>query len=517
MGDKKDYLYNAMIYAWAKNKSPIAVQRAKRWFHNAENESIATTVTYNTMMHAYAGKDNMNSADCLEAERIFFRMIDRGVKPSNTTYSALMSIWSSVGDIHGVKKVLEWFKRHSEQSKYDPLIQVTNREYNIALIAVSKLVQLDMDLVRRARNIYREMLNSDNADIRPTTVTYGAMIKILSNSPLRNAWREALALLKDSIYLVRDDTDFNLDGLKPSGHAFSSVLNAMSNASSSNPEIAISADELMSLFNEVQDSYGLSMHPTILQNLMKVFSRSKNANAGKLAEKWIRHYQFFLEDSPDLSNRERLTMQQSYRMAIEALAGTSARFPDALQRALSLYAQAPTFIRENAYVMLAVIKVAANTKTIAGLETVEEFINQIDMTLEVSKKYTDDQVEYFKNIGRYYLMVSYAKNDQPCFDDATALFDIQQSTGTLSEGLVLRYLTCAKKHLKTEVERDEAIQRIFASSIKFGVLSEKILEVIKSLISDKSLASMQIPPVIPKTWKMNVNNKRRRSMNNNRH
>ena len=158
MGDKKDYLYNAMIYAWAKNKSPIAVQRAKRWFHNAENESIATTVTYNTMMHAYAGKDNMNSADCLEAERIFFRMIDRGVKPSNTTYSALMSIWSSVGDIHGVKKVLEWFKRHSEQSKYDPLIQVTNREYNIALIAVSKLVQLDMDLVRRARNIYREML-----------------------------------------------------------------------------------------------------------------------------------------------------------------------------------------------------------------------------------------------------------------------------------------------------------------------------------------------------------------------
>ena len=87
LGEKDDYLHNAMIYAWARNESDLAFERAKWWFEKAETSSIATPVTYNTMMHVYSDRAKTDRDACVEVEKLFDQMKHKGIEPSNTTYS----------------------------------------------------------------------------------------------------------------------------------------------------------------------------------------------------------------------------------------------------------------------------------------------------------------------------------------------------------------------------------------------------------------------------------------------
>lgn len=213
---KDDYLYNAMIHAWGKNRSEIAEDRAKWWFHSAESHSAATTITYNTMMYFYAERASMDLAACSSAEDIFYRMLSQGIKPSSTSYSTIMSIWSKLNDpVESVNKVCYWYDLLRERCRNDKTITITHRECNMVLMAMSKLKSVDPVTLKKARAIYRMMQNSPDVNIRPTTVTFGAMIKTLASTPIKNSWREAKAMILKSIEESREDIGVNLDGLRP--------------------------------------------------------------------------------------------------------------------------------------------------------------------------------------------------------------------------------------------------------------------------------------------------------------
>ena len=491
MGDKEDYLHNAMIYAWAKNTTDVSLDKAKWWFHAAEQESIATAVTYNTMMHAYSNNENISRNDCIEAENIFFRMVERGINPSNTSFSSLMSIWSKLGNEEGTDKVLEWFERHQENSLIDPASNLTNREFNITLISISKLRNIDGALVKKAREIYRKMKNSSNTDIRPTTVTFGSMIKILSKSPLRNSWREAVSLLEDCIKNPREDEGFNLDGAKPSGHAFSSIFNAMSNASPHNPQVAISADKLMSLFEEIKDEYNLTLHPSITQNLIRVFSRSKHSDSGILAEKWLHRSLPLLHDRKNMTSSDEVRMQQIYRMAIEAWIPSKQK-RDTLYQAESLFQSAPNIVKENPYVLMGIAKVASLNKSPESLAKTKLFVASMRENVYKSERYGRNDEKYFDHIGRFTLMTACANSEESCFDLATEIFNEQSKCGDLQEGLILRYIQCIKNFSMIESFLDEHIKRVFHVAVDQKQLTNPVLSSIRSIASEELLVSLNI-------------------------
>ena len=377
-------------------------------------------------------------------------------------------------------------------------------------MAISKTAEVEKDIERKnhliqtAREIYKEMKQSNNADIRATTVTYGAMIKIISKSPLSNAWREAKSLLVESIDDTRNDKGMHMDGLRPSGQAFTSVLSAMSTASRKNPQIAIEADGVMELFEEIRPSFRLKMHPQIMQNYLRVLASSNNKVSGLLAEKWMTRYPDIFAYSPSMEKSETLTLQHLYRMAIESWSSFEQhRDEDTYERANAIYIQAPDTVKASPFVLMGLMKVASSSASSDSPLKVKECLDRI-LALCSTNTEGDVNSEFFEDIGRVQLMTACSNSAGDHFKTATETFEIQKTTGRpLRDNFILRYLFCIKNSLGPGIDRDNLVKETFQIACKHGSVSPQMLRLVHTLLPANDY-SMMVPRDIPNEWRANV-------------
>jgi len=153
-------LFNIAIAAWANSDRPKAVNRAHSIFRKmAKYELWPDTVSYNSLMLAYARSSNPNLDSISEVDNLLKEMVKRysegdlSARPDEYTYSTVLLNYSRSSDPRAMKLADEAVVEMEESG-----IRRNSAMYNTLMIGWSR-----QNNVNRAEALFQEMLNGFKA------------------------------------------------------------------------------------------------------------------------------------------------------------------------------------------------------------------------------------------------------------------------------------------------------------------------------------------------------------------
>ena len=172
--------YTAVLNCIASSKKQGSAKSAEALLRQMDEKEVTKSnmVSLTCVLIAWARSEESDGH--LQSERMFQEILDRGMKPDRYVYGGLMAAWGRSDDPDAIQKVEDYFQRLkcSEDSK------PTVVEYTVLIQAyanyVSKNIDKSRESVERAESLLTEMLNSEDERLRPNSLSYAAVLKVIA-------------------------------------------------------------------------------------------------------------------------------------------------------------------------------------------------------------------------------------------------------------------------------------------------------------------------------------------------
>lgn len=259
---------NSVISAWAHCGTKDAPGHAERilefldkWNAKApENRRIQPTVqSYNTIIASYARSAGTNSAR--RAEALLYRLVNLGTKDDRGTaleksFGLVISCWSKSSDPMAAEradqllKILE--KNHKEGiSRAKPNLII----YSQVIAAWSKSRQKGAS--QKAKAIFDHMMESNDVELYPNTITFNSMLNTLANSNRPEVPKQAKEIL-DQMYELQKDDEWDV---APNSRSMISYMTCLAKQSKDDASNAQKAEDLIDRMLAEVESGNSKMKP----------------------------------------------------------------------------------------------------------------------------------------------------------------------------------------------------------------------------------------------------------------
>ncbi|KAL7581741.1 hypothetical protein ACA910_022278 [Epithemia clementina (nom. ined.)] len=216
------YLINCVLCAWSKSGRADAVQRAEdiiakvRALHLGHNFDI---ITYNTMLDVYAQAGYAEQAESLlEAMAKDWLQDPRRPCPDNVSFATTAAAWARSGHPQAPERCTQLLRRMTDP--LDPLGQlgvVPNTSlFNNILTCWARSGRKDSGDI--ANQLLTEMKESDDNNLKPDSISYGAVIDAFGKT---NNPHGAAKVLSELVHMYSENHD---DRLRPSTRLFSAIM-----------------------------------------------------------------------------------------------------------------------------------------------------------------------------------------------------------------------------------------------------------------------------------------------------
>lgn len=182
--------YIAVLNCYASSNKPESAPLAEALLRRMERmDSLEPTLpAYTCVLVAWARSLDIQAAPS-HAERIFQDVISHGLQPDRFVYSGLITAWGRSGreeSIFKVEEYLQCIKDLDAATSRASSAKPTVVEYTAVLQAYANFVVRNVDRSRmvteRADSLLQEMLDSEDVAVRPNTLTYAAVLKVIAGA-----------------------------------------------------------------------------------------------------------------------------------------------------------------------------------------------------------------------------------------------------------------------------------------------------------------------------------------------
>lgn len=181
--------YIATLHCLATSKKSDSAKRAEALLKRSElAQGVEPNLTaFTCVLVAWARSDNPLAHN--DAERIYREIENRGMEPDRFVLAGLITAWGRSNVEDSIIKVEEYFQR-MKNSVHEPATNGNNRlkptvvEYTATIQAYANYVSRNLAKsrmsVERVETLLDEMLDSHDKSLRPTFMTYVAVLKTIA-------------------------------------------------------------------------------------------------------------------------------------------------------------------------------------------------------------------------------------------------------------------------------------------------------------------------------------------------
>eukprot|EP00980_Cylindrotheca_fusiformis_P027747 scaffold22549_cov98-Cylindrotheca_fusiformis.AAC.3 len=211
--DSDVYLESILLDAYASSDSPDAARRAEELLNKLDEEGVANTVTFNTVIKAW--KNSNDPSAPFHAEKIVSRMKQLGIVDT-ISYSTLIAVHANTGDRESAERA-EKIIDEMHAMDLAPDIQALNAErmekgyYGGEVKVIPSVVSFttlmngwaksnDPTSVEKTEEIFHKMMlmhKAGSVDVRPNSFTFVTMINCIVRSRQPGAAEKAERILFD--------------------------------------------------------------------------------------------------------------------------------------------------------------------------------------------------------------------------------------------------------------------------------------------------------------------------------
>ena len=172
--------FTAVINCFASSKKLDSAQNAEALLRRMDKkeETKSNLVSMTCVLLAWARSEDLNGY--IQAERIFQEMLDRGMQPDRYVYGGLMAAWGRSNGQDAIRKVEDYFQRLKCLEHSKPTVVEYTQVIQAYANYVSKNIDKSRESVERAEALLTEMLNSEDTNLRPNTLSYAAVLKVIA-------------------------------------------------------------------------------------------------------------------------------------------------------------------------------------------------------------------------------------------------------------------------------------------------------------------------------------------------
>lgn len=257
-----------------KRKQRTSAQEAENYLLQTLTEGTVRpdVVAFTKVISAWARSRRPDAPD--RAEALLNRMIDianvegkEDVRPNTFTYNALINAFARRGL---VVKAEEYLAKMQELSTNVDADRIT---YNSVINAYASSRKAKKEGGQRALELFEEM--KSNESIRPDSITYGSVIKCLTNAGGKANAEKAEELLNELEELYENSTD---ETLAPNTIIYNSVLNAWSTVRGGIGRAEAILDRMEELHNAGNDD--VSPDAFTFSSLIKAWTAAASSGRG---------------------------------------------------------------------------------------------------------------------------------------------------------------------------------------------------------------------------------------------
>ena len=172
--------YTAVLKCIASSRKQGSAERAEALLRRMDEtkETQSNMVSLTCVLTAWARAEVSHAP--MNAERIFYEILDRGMQPDRYVFAGLITAWGRSNDQNAIDKVEEYFKCLKDSENIKPTVV----EYTAVIQAYANYVSRNIDKsresVHRTDALLSEMLNSKDRNLKPNIRTYTAVLKTIA-------------------------------------------------------------------------------------------------------------------------------------------------------------------------------------------------------------------------------------------------------------------------------------------------------------------------------------------------
>jgi pentatricopeptide repeat protein len=280
--------YNSAMRVFLRKRTRRSEEVIESLIDEMENKlSKVDTVSYNTLMKAYANAGNATKANnLLRKMKAEYQSGKIYLKPDSSTYNTVIEAYAKIESANGAARILNEMKELYE--KGDENVQPDRVSITLLLNALARGAKRNRDAGDQAITVLdrmNTMYNNGNECMKPDTITFTAAIDCIAKSRQKDSGQKSLELLSRMQGLYQAGS---MD-VKPDRVTFNKVLSAVANSRARD-----SGEKVEQILFEMQRSGDPSIAPDTVS-----FSTAMSAwaNCGsKLSSKKVQRLLQMMED-----------------------------------------------------------------------------------------------------------------------------------------------------------------------------------------------------------------------------
>ena len=382
--------YNRVMRVLLRKRSKKSEEIIESLINEMETKlSKVDTVSYNTLMKAYANTGNVTKANSLLRKmKAEYKSGNLNLKPDSSTYNTVIEAYThdayaKKGDPYGAARILKEMQDLYEEGVED--IQPDRISITLLLKALAKRASHSTYAAGdQAFTILDKMIamyNRGNEHMMPDTITFTVAIDCISQSRQRDSGLKALELLSRMQGLYEG----GLAGVKPDRVTYNKVLSAIANSRERD-----SGEQAEKLLDAMQRSDDPSIAPDFVSFSTTI---SAWANSGsKLSQKKVERLLQIMEDG----GGDITPSNATYGAVLNALAKSEETNSlnlsmEILEKIKSRMEDGDFTVRPNAYIYSSLLlKISKSPHLDDMLLNAEELIQQM---IESYQKYPPKKME----------------------------------------------------------------------------------------------------------------------------
>jgi hypothetical protein len=477
--------YNCCISAWTNIGGPEALQRASSLVNEVENAYLSgnvalkpTKVTFNSFLAAVAKSHRPDAVE--KAEAILTRMEHAGVQRDIYTYNTFLNVLARQDCTTGEnadRAMLILKTMEDEYRRGNETLRPNAFTYNTVIKAVGK--GLGQDAPIRCERLLQRMVhlseNQGRYDLRPGVLTFTTVL---------DAW--ARSGRKDVLLRMEKVIDMMEGFAIPNVVSFNTILSAISK--SGLPDAGLRAE---TVFRRLQAS-GDAVAPNnfTFSTIISCWARSRLPGAAERAEAYFRR----MEELYKAGNPEFKPVTRTYTSLLHAWAQSSS--PDAVERSLKILDELEEqshanlgYFKPNSFTYNAVLNcVAKQEARDRKVKLVKEvYARQIQAYESGNEEAAPNTVTYTILLNACAYAGGTEELNLQAFEFAQeAMQEMRKRNLRPNAFTFANYLLCCKYLLQNDSEkREEMAKAAFKESCDLGLLTQKIVEVFRSTVSEQ--------------------------------